>query len=329
MKAALMYEGGDVRVEDVAEPAADGWALVEARAAGVCGTELHFLEGMIPPPSVPFQLGHEGAGVVLEAPAGSGVEPGDRVAVYNFVGCGACRPCRTGPRVALHVLGRAARLLAARHVRGRRAGARPRTCIPLPGRTSPSRGGAARRAPACPSSMRRGSPAIGLGDTVIVNGIGGVGLMAIQVGRRGRGAGDRRRRCRLEGRGRPRRRRGARRSCSRAARATTGFRSGSRSSRADCVADHFVELVGTEQTLLAGNPVARARRQARDHRLHGRAPERPPDRADPVGDPGDHLRRSLPARPRDGDPARGRRQAGRRRSTPAIRSPRSGPRSTA
>ena len=69
MKAALLYDG-ELRVEETADPAADGWALVSTRAAGVCGTELHFLDGMIPPPTTPFQLGHEAAGIVLEAPAG-------------------------------------------------------------------------------------------------------------------------------------------------------------------------------------------------------------------------------------------------------------------
>ena len=96
MKAALLYEGGEVRVEETADPDPDGWALVSSKAAGVCGTELHFVEGMIPPPAYPFQLGHESAGVVLEAPPGSAVAEGDRVAVYNFVGCGTCRSCRTG-----------------------------------------------------------------------------------------------------------------------------------------------------------------------------------------------------------------------------------------
>src|SRR5919197_784058 len=83
-------------VEETADPAPDGWALVEARAAGVCGTELHFVDGMIPPPAYPFQLGHESAGVVIDAPEGNAVRAGDRVAVYNFVGCGRCQPCRTG-----------------------------------------------------------------------------------------------------------------------------------------------------------------------------------------------------------------------------------------
>ena len=73
MKAAVLTEGGRVSVEEIPAPPADGWALVAAKAAGVCGTELHFLDGMIPPPFLPFVLGHEIAGVVLEAPLGSSV----------------------------------------------------------------------------------------------------------------------------------------------------------------------------------------------------------------------------------------------------------------
>ncbi len=68
MKAALLYEGGEVQVDAAPEPAPDGWELVETKAAGVCGTELHFVDGTIPPPAYPFQLGHEAASVVVSAP---------------------------------------------------------------------------------------------------------------------------------------------------------------------------------------------------------------------------------------------------------------------
>ena len=69
MKAALLYDG-ELRVEETADPAADGWALVSTRAAGVCGTRAPLPRRMIPPPTTPFQLGHEAAGIVLEAPRG-------------------------------------------------------------------------------------------------------------------------------------------------------------------------------------------------------------------------------------------------------------------
>ena len=74
-----------------------GQVLVDVRAAGVCGTELHFLDGLLTPATTPITLGHEVAGVV--SAVGEGVaEPavGDRVAVHYLHACGGCRWCRRG-----------------------------------------------------------------------------------------------------------------------------------------------------------------------------------------------------------------------------------------
>ncbi len=249
MKAALMYEGGEVRIEDVAEPQADGWALVEARAAGVCGTELHFLEGMIPPPCVPFQLGHEGAGVVLEAPAGSGVEPGDRVAIYNFVGCGACRPCRTGREsLCTSWVGQLGFSLPGTFADVVRVPGG--NLIPLPENVSFEE--AALLSCSGMSVVHASRLAsIGLGDTVIVNGVGGVGLMAIQAavaaGARVIAVADA----------------GVKADAARAVGAAEtvvleggegydGLPEQIKELTGGLLADHFVELVGTERTLLAG-----------------------------------------------------------------------------
>jgi D-arabinose 1-dehydrogenase-like Zn-dependent alcohol dehydrogenase len=178
MKAALLYDG-EVRVEAVDAPAADGWAVVETRAAGVCGTELHFLEGMIPPPTVPFQLGHEAAGVVVDAPAGSGVAPGDRVAVYNFVGCGACSACRRGwDSICTSPTGQLGFNLPGGFADLVRAPASNLVLLP----DSVSFETAAVLSCSGMSVVHASRLAgIGLGDTVVVNGIGGVGAMAVQV----------------------------------------------------------------------------------------------------------------------------------------------------
>ncbi|MEJ5914456.1 alcohol dehydrogenase catalytic domain-containing protein [Pseudokineococcus sp. 1T1Z-3] len=74
-----------------------GEVLLRVGAAGVCATELHFLDGLLPAPRFPVTLGHEVAGTV-EA-VGDGVarwDVGDRVAVHYLHSCGDCRPCRTG-----------------------------------------------------------------------------------------------------------------------------------------------------------------------------------------------------------------------------------------
>jgi propanol-preferring alcohol dehydrogenase len=97
MKAVVMRKSGSFEVGEVAEPERGDQVLVSTRAAGICGTELHILDGMLEPPQYPFILGHEGAGVVSYVPEGiQGLAVGDRVAIYNFVGCGLCEWCRTG-----------------------------------------------------------------------------------------------------------------------------------------------------------------------------------------------------------------------------------------
>jgi D-arabinose 1-dehydrogenase-like Zn-dependent alcohol dehydrogenase len=178
MKAALLYEG-EVRVEDAPEPSADGWALVQTKAAGVCGTELHFLEGMIPPPSVPFQLGHEAAGVVLEAPPGSAVSAGDRVAIYNVVACGACSACRRGwESICRSPAGQLGFSLPGGFADVVRAPAA--NLVPLPEQVSFET--AAVLSCSGMSVVHASRLAgVGMGDTVVVDGIGGVGTMAVQV----------------------------------------------------------------------------------------------------------------------------------------------------
>ena len=75
MKAAVLERRGELAVHNSPEPAQEGWVVVQTRAAGICGTELHILDAMFEPPSYPFVIGHEAAGVVLRAPAGSRVTP--------------------------------------------------------------------------------------------------------------------------------------------------------------------------------------------------------------------------------------------------------------
>jgi len=249
MKAAVLVDGGEVRVEEVPEPRADGWALVEARAAGVCGTELHFLEGMIPPPHERFVLGHESAGVVREVPEGSAVGPGDRVAVYNFVGCGRCAPCRTGREsLCLDPVGQLGFSLPGGFADVVRVPAA--NLVPLP--DSVSFETAAVLACSGMSVVHASRLAgIGLGDTVVVDGIGGVGLMAVQVARaagaRVIAVADSDERGEL--------------ACSLGAAAAVVLPGGEgyeglpdrvRALTGGAGADHYVELVGTEQTLLAG-----------------------------------------------------------------------------
>jgi S-(hydroxymethyl)glutathione dehydrogenase/alcohol dehydrogenase len=80
---------------EVAKPGAHE-VLLDTAYAGLCHSDLHFLEGLYPIPT-PVVLGHESSAVV-EA-VGSEVtyvKPGDRVITCLSVFCGTCEYCTTG-----------------------------------------------------------------------------------------------------------------------------------------------------------------------------------------------------------------------------------------
>jgi alcohol dehydrogenase, propanol-preferring len=97
MQAARIHEDLTLRLDDVDTPKpGPGEVLVRIHAAGVCGTDLHILDGMIKPDPYPMILGHEAAGLVESTGEGVALRPGDRVAIYNKIFCGHCEQCVKG-----------------------------------------------------------------------------------------------------------------------------------------------------------------------------------------------------------------------------------------
>ncbi|MGV0695745.1 alcohol dehydrogenase catalytic domain-containing protein [Mycobacterium paraintracellulare] len=97
MKSVLLDAPGRVRVDTVPDPALPGpdGAVIEVKAAAICGSDLHFYEGDYPL-AEPMALGHEAIGTVVET--GSDVRsfaPGDEVLVSSVTGCGSCVGCAT------------------------------------------------------------------------------------------------------------------------------------------------------------------------------------------------------------------------------------------
>ena len=98
MKAAVLREvGKPLQSEDVqiGKPGPHE-VLIRTAAAGVCDSDLHFIEGLYPA-RMPMVLGHESAGVV-EQVGGEvrGVKPGDHVITCLSVYCGHCEDCLSG-----------------------------------------------------------------------------------------------------------------------------------------------------------------------------------------------------------------------------------------
>jgi 2-desacetyl-2-hydroxyethyl bacteriochlorophyllide A dehydrogenase len=100
--AAVLNETPDGRlaleVDEVPAPEpAQGQLLIHVEACGICGTDLHILDGEAYRPQVPFVLGHEPAGEVVEGRGAAAEEwMGRRVVPTLFVGCGQCEHCRGG-----------------------------------------------------------------------------------------------------------------------------------------------------------------------------------------------------------------------------------------
>lgn len=98
-RAAVLYEApGQWSVEDVVLDAPkDGELLVKMVAAGLCHSDDHISTGDMPPGHLPFVAGHEGAGVVVEVgPGVKGFEVGDHVLTSFIPACGDCRWCAMG-----------------------------------------------------------------------------------------------------------------------------------------------------------------------------------------------------------------------------------------
>src|SRR5246127_4097306 len=73
--------------------------LLRTACAGLCHSDLHFIEGLYPHP-LPAVLGHESAGVVEKVGSDVNyVKPGDHVVTCLSVFCGTCDNCTTGRTV--------------------------------------------------------------------------------------------------------------------------------------------------------------------------------------------------------------------------------------
>lgn len=101
MKAAVLHEPRDLRLDEVPDPTLGaGEVRVRVRTVGICGSDVHYWRtGRIGEHVLrsPMILGHEAAGVVEEvAPDVSSLRPGDRVALEPGVPCRRCEWCKTG-----------------------------------------------------------------------------------------------------------------------------------------------------------------------------------------------------------------------------------------
>jgi threonine 3-dehydrogenase len=100
-KAAPVVDGLELRRLAVPEPGA-GEIRLKVLRAGVCGTDMHIYHWaprMARRMVLPRVMGHEVCGIVDALGEGvSGIRPGDQVSLESHISCGGCRPCMLDQR---------------------------------------------------------------------------------------------------------------------------------------------------------------------------------------------------------------------------------------
>ncbi|MCE0764656.1 NDMA-dependent alcohol dehydrogenase [Pseudonocardia kujensis] len=210
-KGALLWEPGTNSgwsVEEIEiDPPKRREVMVKLAASGICHSDNHLDDGVIPLPWAPVLGGHEGAGVVTEVgPEVHDLEVGDHVVLSFLPSCGKCRMCVSG-RSNMCELG--AGVLAgyapdgthrvhARGKDGREAGVgcmsflgtfAPYVCAPVDAVVKIDEDIPLDKAALIGCGVPTGwgssvyAADMQLGDTVVIVGIGGVGINAVQGAR--------------------------------------------------------------------------------------------------------------------------------------------------
>ena len=104
MRAVIIDAPGIIRVDNVPDPTPrPDEVLVRVGACGICGTDLHIIDGDSPLARYPIIPGHEFAGEVVALGSDvaqrygkENITVGSRIAVEPNLYCGYCDSCRTG-----------------------------------------------------------------------------------------------------------------------------------------------------------------------------------------------------------------------------------------
>lgn len=194
MRAVVWHGRGDVRVEEVAEPAAPdaGQVKIAVEWCGICGTDLeewrsgprfvpvgepHAITGR----KAPLILGHEVSGRIAEVGAGvTGLNEGELVALDALIYCGRCWWCRRHhvtlcPQLAAIGLQADGGLAEAVTVPAQ-------MCVRVPNGVGADTAALAEPVAVAVRALRRGR--LALNESLVILGAGMIGVASLVVGRR-------------------------------------------------------------------------------------------------------------------------------------------------
>ena len=98
MKALVLEEYSAFAFKEVPDPEiGPNDVLVAVAACGICGSDVHGMDGSTGRRKTPLIMGHEASGIIADAGANvSEWKKGDRVTFDSTVYCGSCAHCRAG-----------------------------------------------------------------------------------------------------------------------------------------------------------------------------------------------------------------------------------------
>ncbi|MFC1765352.1 galactitol-1-phosphate 5-dehydrogenase [Planctomycetota bacterium] len=98
MKALVLTQAKHFEYKEVPVPTlGDRDVLVSVKACGICGSDVHGMDGSTGRRQPPIIMGHEASGVIAEmGSAVAGWQVGERVTFDSTIYCGQCHFCRRG-----------------------------------------------------------------------------------------------------------------------------------------------------------------------------------------------------------------------------------------
>ncbi len=159
-----------------------GEVLVRVRASGLCSTDIHLLSGRQPLGELPRIVGHELAGDVIEL--GEGVSQwraGDRVTAAIDVTCGVCRHCLAGDTQLCRAMKRIGFERDGGHADYVAVPAA--NLVAVPAGISYEAAAILPDAVACMYHSLIHQGGVGIGQRVLILGVGGLGIHGVQIAR--------------------------------------------------------------------------------------------------------------------------------------------------
>ena len=182
MKAAVFYGAGrPLKIEDIPTPEiGPEEALIKIAACGVCHTDLHYLEGVPTFKKPPLILGHEASGIVTKVGEKvTKVKENDRVLIPPVLTCGTCYNCRIGRENLCRNIVMIGNSIDGAYAEYTKIPAKD--LIKLPTEIPLEEASIISDAMSTPFHALKNRANVRPGDSVVIYGVGGVGLNAVQI----------------------------------------------------------------------------------------------------------------------------------------------------